>query len=69
MIEITNHHQLLLVLDSSWHVERVNFSLQEKKVEIELKHLGGSLVCPECKASCPQADLAPVSRTEFWSHL
>ena len=37
-----------------------------QRVEIQLSHRGGKLVCPECQVTCPQADLAP-ERT--WRHL
>jgi transposase len=66
MSELTDHYRLLLGLDAAWRVEHVDFSLDEKKVEIRLSHLGGPLTCPECQAACSQADLAP-ERT--WRHL
>jgi hypothetical protein len=56
----------LLGLDESWAVRAVDFSLEEKKVEIALEHVGGPLTCPECGAGCPQADLAPE---RHWRHL
>jgi transposase len=66
MSDLTRHYQALLGLDESWAVRQVDFSLEEKKVEIGLEHLGGPLSCPECGASCPQADLAPERQ---WRHL
>ena len=66
MSELTEHYRVLLGLDADWRVEQVDFSLEEKKVEIRLEHIGGSLCCPECEASCPQADLAPE---RLWRHL
>jgi transposase len=66
MSELTEHYRVLLGLDANWRVEQVDFSLEEKKVEIRLSHIGGSLCCPECGASCPQADLAPERQ---WRHL
>jgi transposase len=66
MSELTNHYRLLLGLDASWRVDQVDFSLEEKKVEIRLSHVAGPLVCPECGAICPQADLAPQRE---WRHL
>ena len=44
MRALTQHYRLLLRLDASWHVELVDFSLEEKKVEISLTHVGGRLV-------------------------
>jgi transposase len=66
MSDLTEHYRALLGLDASWRVERVDFSLEEKKVEIVLEHRGSGLVCPECGESCPQADLAPERQ---WRHL
>lgn len=66
MSELTNHYRMLLGLDASWRVDQVDFSLEGKKVEIALSHVGGPLVCPECGAACSQADLAPQRE---WRHL
>ena len=66
MSELTEHYRVLLGLDANWRVEQVDFSLEEKNVEIRLAHVGGSLCCPECGSSCPQADLAPERQ---WRHL
>jgi transposase len=66
MSELTKHYQALLGLDENWAVAAVDFSLEEKKVEIALEHGGGRLTCPECGASCSQADLAPERQ---WRHL
>jgi transposase len=66
MSELTVHYRLLLGLDAAWRVDRVNLTLEERKVEIELSHLGGGLTCPDCGGSCPQADLAPERE---WRHL
>lgn len=66
MSDLTEHYRGLLGLDASWRVEQVDFSLEEKKVEIVLTHSGGRLCCPDCGASCPQADLAPERE---WRHL
>jgi transposase len=66
MSDLTEHYRALLGLDGSWRVERVDFSLEEKKVEIVLEHRGGALGCPECGGSCSQADLAPERQ---WRHL
>lgn len=66
MSELTEHYRVLLGLDARWRVEQVDFSLEDKKVEIGLVHVGGGLSCPECGASCSQADLAPQRE---WRHL
>ena len=66
MSDLTEHYRALLGLDGNWRVERVVFSLEEKKVEIVLEHRGGALGCPECGGSCSQADLAPERQ---WRHL
>ena len=66
MSELTNHYRMLLGLDAAWRVEQVQFSINDKQVEIHLSHVGTQLTCPECGKSCAQADLAP-QRT--WRHL
>jgi len=66
MSDLTEHYRALLGLDANWRVECVDFSLEEKKVEIVLEHRGGGLCCPECGESCSQADLAPERQ---WRHL
>ncbi len=65
MSELTDHYRALLGLDDRWQVEQVEFRLEGKKVEIRLTH-SGELCCPECGATCPQADLAPKRQ---WRHL
>ena len=66
MNELTNHYRLLLGLDDAWRVDQVNLALEERKVEIELSHCGGPLICPACEVACSQADLAPERE---WRHL
>lgn len=66
MSDLAKHYQALLGLDAAWAVREVEFSLEGKKVEIALDHVGGPLLCPECGASCSQADLAPERQ---WRHL
>lgn len=66
MSDLTEHYRLLLGLDGSWRVDRVDLALGERKVEIGLSHVGGKLTCPDCGAECRQADLAPERE---WRHL
>lgn len=66
MKTLNEHYSALLGLDSSWIVESVDLDLAGKQVVIQLSHSGGSLVCPECGASCSRADTSP-ERT--WRHL
>jgi transposase len=66
MNELTDHYRLLLGLDSSWEVESVDLSLENKLVEIVLNFVGQELVCPECNEQCGRHDWAP-DRT--WRHL
>lgn len=66
MSELTEHYRRLLGLDEAWRVTGVDFRPDEKRVEIAVAHGGGRLTCPECTASCPQADTAE-ERT--WRHL
>ena len=66
MNELNAHYALLLGLNESWEVADVAVDPEGQRVEIQLAHRGGKLVCPECQGACPQADLAP-ERT--WRHL
>jgi len=66
MNELSDHYRLLLGLDGAWRVDGVNLALEERKVEIELSHVGEKLVCPGCGGACSQADLAPQRE---WRHL
>lgn len=66
MSELTKHYSLLLGLDASWKVSEVSLSLEGKRVEILVAHVGGKVTCPECGEGCSIADHAP-ERT--WRHL
>ena len=66
MSELTKHYQVLLGLDASWSVSDVSLSVEEKSVEILVKHDGGRVLCPECGQVGSIADHAP-ERT--WRHL
>ena len=66
MSHLTEHYRLLLGLDTAWEVSEVSLSLEEKRVEISLRHRGGRVTCPECGTECSIADHAP-ERT--WRHL
>lgn len=66
MNELNAHYGLLLGLNDSWEVVEVNVDPEGRLVEIQLRHRGGKLVCPDCQQACPQADLA-AERT--WRHL
>lgn len=66
MNDLKTHYRLLLGLDQSWDVLDVALDLEANRVEIQLKHKGGVLCCPECQANCSRADTAPARR---WRHL
>lgn len=66
MNELTEHYRHLLGLDCSWNVDDVDLDLAGNQVVIRLSHAGGTLICPECNATCSKADTAP-ERT--WRHL
>lgn len=66
MNDLTEHYRLLLGLDASWEVSDVSLCLEERRVQISLRHVGGRVMCPECGAECSIADHAP-ERT--WRHL
>jgi transposase len=61
------HYRLLLGLDDSWDVVRVDLSLEEKRVEIFLEYVAdGGGVCAECGGGAPLADHAAERK---WRHL
>ena len=62
----TEHYRALLGLDADWRVTNVEFLPKAKLVDIRIEYCGSKLSCPECKCSCPRADMAP-ERT--WRHL
>lgn len=66
MESLAEHYRLLLGLDASWAVDEVDLRLDEDRVEILLRHLGGKVGCPECGQACSIADHGP-ERT--WRHL
>lgn len=66
MDRLTKHYRQLLGLDASWEVSEVSFSLEEKRAEIVLRHLGGAVTCPDCQAECSIADHTPQ---RAWRHL
>lgn len=66
MNDLNTHYSLLLGLNEDWVVEDVDLDLEKGRVQIRLQHVGNKLCCPDCKASCPQADTAPARR---WRHL
>lgn len=67
MDRLSAHYSLLLGLDNAWRVSRVDLSLEEQRVVIQLEHGPGVAVCcPDCKHPRPLKDHAP-ERT--WRHL
>ena len=64
--ELSKHYEMLLGLDANWLVENVRLEMEQKRVEIRLKHSGKSLICPECKKPCARHDYA---EERSWRHL
>ena len=60
------HYGRLLGLDASWQVESVDLQLEQRRVEIRVAHVGGTVPCPECGQGCGLADHAEERR---WRHL
>lgn len=63
---LNEHYSLLLGLDSNWSVADVDLDVSGTKVDIHLSHVGSSLECAECGATCSKADHAPE---RSWRHL
>jgi transposase len=66
MNELNAHYGLLLGLNDSWEMVEVNVDPEGRLVEIQFRHRGGKLVCPDCHQGWPQAALA-AERT--WRYL
>lgn len=63
---LKDHYGMLLGLDSNWSVADVRLDTECRRVEVDLKHGGGRVTCPECRGACPLADHAP---SRSWRHL
>jgi len=66
MNTLKQHYRQLLGLDAAWEVSDVTLCVEEKRIEILLRHRGGKVECPECGALCSIADHAPE---RSWRHL
>ncbi|MBM4010902.1 MAG: transposase family protein, partial [Planctomycetes bacterium] len=66
METLATHYSRLLGTDTSWLVESVDLRLEDRRVEIRLKHVGPEVTCPECGRPCGLADHADERR---WRHL
>jgi transposase len=66
METLATHYARLLGTDESWRVEAVDLRLEDRQVEIRLKHVGSGIACPECGRACGLADHADERR---WRHL
>jgi transposase len=62
----TELYQQILGLSSEWQVVGVKLSLDAGTVEVQVRHGGGPLRCPECDAEVAGYDKAPERR---WRHL
>lgn len=66
MNTLEDHYAQMLGLTPPWKVERVKLNPEKQKVDLFLRFGPGKGICPECGATCPLYDCAPV-RT--WRHL
>ena len=67
MDRLTEHYRQLLQLDQNWQVDAVRLLLEEKRLEIDLRHQGKEpVICAQCGARCGIADHAPE---RSWRHL
>jgi transposase len=60
------HYEMLLGLDSSWSVEKVDLNIEELRLDIYIDHVDNGAVCPECGETRSLYDHSP-ERT--WRHL
>jgi transposase len=63
---LEEHYGLLLGLDSGWRVQEVRLSLEEQRVELELRHVPGNLHCSECQECRAMKDRTAERE---WRHL
>ncbi len=66
METLATHYARLLGTDDSWRVEAVDLWLEDRRVEIRLKHVGSGITRPDCGRDCGLADYADDRR---WRHL
>ena len=66
METLATHYARLLGTDDSWRVEAVDLRLEDRRVEIRLKHVGSGVMRPDCGRDCGLADHADERR---WRHL
>ena len=66
METLATHYARLLGTDDSWRVEAVDLWLEDRRVEISLKHVGSGITRPDCGRDCGLADYADDRR---WRHL
>jgi transposase len=66
METLAGHYHRALGLDDSWRVSLVDLDMSLNRVLIQVEHVGGSVICPECQRSCSIFDHAPERR---WRHL
>ena len=62
----SEHYQKLLGLPKTWEVEKVHMSIENKCVNIHVKYIGDTGVCPDCKSNCIIYDHQP---SRIWRHL
>ena len=48
METLATHYARLLGTDDSWRVESVDLRLEDRRVDVRLKHIGLGVACPEC---------------------
>ena len=66
METLATHYARLLGTDDSWRVESVDLRLEDRRVDVRLKHIGLGVACPECGRDYGLADHADERR---WRHL
>ena len=62
METLAAHYARLQGTDDSWRVEAVDLRLEDRRVEIRLKHVGSGVTWPECGRDCGLADHADERR-------
>ena len=66
MDTLLTHHARLLGIDESWKLEDVQLQADQRRVEIQLAHVGRGVSCSECGRTC---GLAAHAEERRWRHL
>ena len=65
-MEIDEHYEILLGINSPWLISDVNLNVTTQQVDIVVEYPDETGACPECGAICPKHD---NRKSRTWRHL